>query len=57
MKIRDDNKMSVSTKLDDIEHFALNLSDLTGLNSVELLLVRDKIIGIKNLSRQSKSPI
>ena len=35
--------MSISTKLDDIEYFALNLSDLTGLNSVELLLVRNKI--------------
>ena len=35
--------MSISTKLDDIEYFALNLSDLTGLNSVQLLLVRNKI--------------
>lgn len=35
--------MSISTKLDDAEYFALNLCDLTKLNPVELLLVQDKI--------------
>ncbi len=35
--------MSITTNLDNIEHFALNLSDLTKLNPVELLLVQDKI--------------
>jgi len=34
--------MSITTNLDNIEHFALNLSDLTKLNPVELLLVQDK---------------
>ena len=35
--------MNITTKLDDIEYFALNLCDLTKLTPVELLLVRDKI--------------
>ena len=35
--------MSLSTNLDEIEHFAINLSDLTRLSPVELLLVQDKI--------------
>ena len=35
--------MSITTKLDDIEHFALNLSDITRLNPEELLLIQDKI--------------
>ena len=41
--MRDDDKMSVSTNLDEIEHLAINLSDLTKLSPVELLLVQDKI--------------
>ncbi len=35
--------MSISTNLDDAEFFAINLSDLTKMNPVELLLVQDKI--------------
>lgn len=35
--------MSITTNLDHIEYFALDLSDLTKLSPVELLLVRDKI--------------
>ena len=35
--------MSITTNLDNIEYFALNLSDLTKLSPVELLLVKDKI--------------
>jgi len=35
--------MSITTNLNNIEHFALNLSDLTKLNPVELLLIQDKI--------------
>ena len=35
--------MSISTNLDDIEFFAINLSDLTKMYPVELLLVQDKI--------------
>ena len=35
--------MSISTNLSDIEYFAINLSDLTKLNPVELLLIQDKI--------------
>ncbi len=35
--------MSITTNLDHIEYFALNLCDLTKLNPVELLLVQDKI--------------
>ena len=35
--------MSITTKLDDAEFFAVNLSDLTKMNPVELSLVQDKI--------------
>ena len=35
--------MSITTNLDNIEYFALNLSDLTKLSPVELLLVKNKI--------------
>ena len=35
--------MSITTKLDDAEFFAVNLSDLTKMDPVELLLVQDKI--------------
>ena len=35
--------MSISTKLDDVEYFALNVCDLTRLSPAELLLVQDKI--------------
>ncbi len=35
--------MSITTKLDDIEYFALNLCDLTKLSPVELMLVQNKI--------------
>ncbi len=35
--------MSISTNLDDVEYFALSISDLTKLTPVELLLVQDKI--------------
>jgi len=35
--------MDISSNLNDVEYFALNLCDLTKLSPVELLLVRDKI--------------
>lgn len=35
--------MSISTKLEDIKYFAVNLSDLTKLSPVELMLVQKKI--------------
>ena len=35
--------MNITTKLDDAEFFAINLSDLTKMDPVELLLVKDKI--------------
>jgi len=35
--------MSITSKLDDVEYFALNVCDLTRLSPAELLLIRDKI--------------
>jgi len=35
--------MNITTKLDDAEFFAVNLSDLTKMHPVELSLVQDKI--------------
>ena len=35
--------MNITTKLDDIEYFSLNLCDVTRLSPVELLMVKDKI--------------